>query len=157
MNMGVTYRDSGKNSEALELLTKSLAIKEKILGEDEEVALGHFQLAFFYYRNTQEYGKAEGHFLEEARIVEKVHGPAHSGLGISFDWLIGLYQVTGEVEKEEEQQKKKEQWEKLQENKSKEEDNEEKKKEEKQNEMTLEELIKFFTLSDSNEPQEYCG
>ena len=56
MNMGVTYRDSGKNSEALELLTKSLAIKEKILGEDEEVALGHFHLAVFYFDDIQEYG-----------------------------------------------------------------------------------------------------
>ena len=35
-NMGITYKQTGRNSEAEELLTKSLAIKEKILGEDDQ-------------------------------------------------------------------------------------------------------------------------
>ena len=58
VNMGVQYKESGKNSEAEELLTKSLAILQKILGEDESVALSHSHLGTFYFENIQEYGKA---------------------------------------------------------------------------------------------------
>ena len=159
LNTGVTYRDSGKNYEAEELFTKSLAIQKKIQGEDVNLALSHLHLGNFYFMNIQEYGKAEGHFLDSARILEKVHGPASSFLGNNYDWLISLYRTTGEVEKENEQQQKKAEWEKLQkkkdeeqEKKDEEEENNEKKKEEKLEEMTLEELIKFVTVSDTIEP-----
>ena len=47
---------------------------------------------------------------------------------------------------------KKAEWEKLQKKKDEEEENNEKKKEEKLEEMTLEELIKFVTVSDTIEP-----
>ena len=152
MNMGVTYRDSGKNSEAEELLTKSLAIMEKILGEDEEVALGHFHLFQFYFENIKDYGKAEGHLLDSIRIHEKVLGPAFSRLGSLYNWLIRLYRTTGEVDKENEMWEKKDEWEKLQEKKDKEEEDNEEKKEKKQREMTLEELVQFVTVGDMSEP-----
>ena len=152
-NMGITYKQTGRNSEAEELLTKSLAIKEKILGEDESVALSHFHLFHFYFENIEDYGKAEGYLLDYARIIDQVHGPAYSALGNSYDWLITLYQTTEEVDKENEVQKKKDEWEKLQEKKDNEEEDNEKNKEEKQQEeMTLEELIKFVTVSDTIEP-----
>ena len=152
-NMGITYKQTGRNSEAEELLTKSLAIKEKILGEDESVALSHFHLFHFYFENIEDYGKAEGYLLDYARIIDQVHGPAYSALGNSYDWLIGLYQTTEEVDKENEVQKKKDEWKILQEKKPKaEEDNEKNKEEKQQEEMTLEELIKFVTVSDTIEP-----
>ena len=47
---------------------------------------------------------------------------------------------------------KKAEWEKLQKKKDEEEENNEKKKEEKLEEMTLEELIKFVTVSDTIGP-----
>merc|ERR1712130_197045 len=153
MNMGVTYRESGNNSEAEELLTKSLEIKEKILGEDMDLSLGHFHLFMFYFRNIQDYGKAEHHLLESLRIEEKVYGPSYSTLGVTYDWLIDLYSTTGEIDKENEAQKKYEQWEKLREeqweNLQEDEDNEKNEEEKEENEMSLEELIKFVTANDT--------
>ena len=144
--MGVTYRDSGRNSEAEELLTKSLAIKEKIMGEDLEVSLGHHHLAFLYHVNLNQLEKAEHHFKESIRITEMVSGPAFSYLGVKYESLANVYEEAGEIEKKREQRKKKEDWKKLQEMKGNKKDNKEKE------EMIMEDLIKFVTDSEQDSP-----
>ena len=154
-SLGVAFRDSGKNSEAEKLLTKALAIKRKISGEDQWLALCHGHLGSFYFKNRQELAKAEAHFLDASRIMAKVDGLANSALGNMYGWLIDLYRTTGEVEKEVEQLKKKELWEKLREDKEEGDDKE--KKEEKQMKMTLslEELTtNFVTVNAVSEPKE---
>ena len=94
-NMGVTYMKRGRNSEAEYLLTKSLAIKQKILGENEAVALGHAHLAKLFF-NMEDYGKAATHRENTSRIYMKVHGPAFSGHRINYLELIKIYSKTGE-------------------------------------------------------------
>ena len=76
MNIGVVFRESGKNSEAEEMLTKALEIRQKILGESFGVAVSHNHLATFYFENIKEYEKAESHFIQNMEIYEKLHGPA---------------------------------------------------------------------------------
>ena len=79
-------------------------------------------------------------------MEEKMHGPALSTLGNTYKRLISLYRKTGEVEKEKAQREKRNRWKKLQEKRDKENE------EEKRLEMNLEELIRFVTVSDTNEP-----
>ena len=144
--LGSTYRKSGKISEAEELLIKALKIKEKILGEDSSVANNHVKLADLYFDNLEDFVKAELHFIKNIEMEEKMHGPALSTLGNTYKRLISLYRKTGEVEKEKAQREKRNRWKKLQEKRDK--DN----KEEKRLEMNMEELIRFVTVSDTNEP-----
>ena len=80
MNLGNTYNESWKNSEAEELLSKSLAIREKILGDCEAVAETHDHLASLYV-DMEELDKAEHHYKEAIQIIERVYGPAHYFLG----------------------------------------------------------------------------
>ena len=144
MNMGITYNKSGKNSEAEELLSKSLAIREKILGDCESVAETHDHLASLYV-DMEELDKAEHHYKEAIQIMERVYGPAHYFLRNPYCNLAYVYRKTGEVEKNNEQKKKYFEWKKLQEIKG---NGEDKMEEKKQEEMTLEELIKFVTVSE---------
>ena len=150
-NMGITYRNTGRNPEAKELLIRSLAIKEKILGEDQAVAASHWHLAAFYRDNIKDFETAEHHYKISIQMIEKVIGSDHSSLGSSYDSLIILYQKTKDSEKEKEMWDKKEAWEALQE-KKKEDKDEEEKEEEKEKERTLEEIINFVTTSDMTEP-----
>ena len=105
----------GKNSEAEQLLTRTLEVKEAMLGpDDNSVAKSHNSLAGLYKNNMGQYQKAEEHYLASIRILEKLFGLAYSQHQFNYNGLIGLYETTGNDAKMREYEEKKKEWENLQ-------------------------------------------
>ena len=90
-NLGRTYQDMGKNSEAEELFTRTMDVQTAMLGADhDEVAKSHNFLAVLYDDNMGQYQKAEEHYMKYNTIIEKLFGPAYSELQFNYNGLIGL-------------------------------------------------------------------
>ena len=114
-NLGSTYLQMWKNSEAEQLLTRTLEVQTAMLGPDDNwVAISHNFLAGFYMDNMSQYKKAEEHYMNSIRISEKLFGPAHSQLQFDYYGLIQLFRKTGNDAKMREYEEKKKEWEKLQ-------------------------------------------
>merc|ERR1712181_146297 len=114
-NLGLTYRLMGKNSEAEQLLTRTMEVKTAMLGpHHNSVATCHNRLAVLYKNNLGQYKKAEEHYMSSIRITEKLFGPAHSEHQFDYNGLINLYRKTGDDTKMREYQEKIKEWAKLQ-------------------------------------------
>ncbi|PZV26006.1 MAG: tetratricopeptide repeat protein [Snowella sp.] len=94
-NLAGLYRSQGKYSEAEPLIARSLAIKEKQLGEDHpSVATGLNNLADLY-ESQGKYEEAEPLYRRSLAIMEKQLGENHPDVATSLNNLAGLYDSQG--------------------------------------------------------------
>ena len=143
-NLGTVYQDLGKNSEAEQLLTRTLEVQTAMLGpDDDSVAACHNFLAELYRNNMGQYQKAEEHYLASIRIQEKLFGPAYSLLQFDYNGLIYLYNKTGNDAKKREYEEKRKEWEKLQKETKGKEETDEKDKEGTSTPMDFMQMINF--------------
>src|SRR6266540_4224757 len=92
-------RREGKYDEALQLVERSLEIRERLLGPDHpDVADSLNNLASIYY-NQGDFPKADLLFRRALMIREKALGPSHLDVAQSLSNLIVLYRDTGEYAK----------------------------------------------------------
>src|SRR5712664_1632016 len=86
-----TIRSSGKFSEAVPLVQRALAIREKILGpEHPDVAASLDNMAGLY-RDQGKYAEAEVLYRRALAIGEKAGGPWHPNVAASVNNLALLY------------------------------------------------------------------
>jgi tetratricopeptide (TPR) repeat protein len=94
-------RAAGRNDEALPIIERVLAIKEKILGPSHlEVAYSLNNLASLYTAKDN-YDKAEPLYQRVLAIKEKALGSDHPGVAVSLHQLASLYKAKGDYGKAE--------------------------------------------------------
>ena len=92
---GTAIRSAGKFSQAVPLVQRALAIREKILGsEHPDVAASLDNLAGLY-RDQGKYAEAEVRYRRALAIGEKALGPEHPRVAASLNNLAGLYHAQG--------------------------------------------------------------
>ena len=100
-NLAALYRTQGKYEEAEHLIAQSLAIDEKIYGENHpEVATSLNNLAALY-RAQGKYAEAEPLYRRSLAIMEKQLGENHPDVATSFNNLAALYESQGKYEEAE--------------------------------------------------------
>jgi esterase/lipase superfamily enzyme/Tfp pilus assembly protein PilF len=88
----------GKNSEAIPLAERALAVHENAVGPDHpDVARSLNNLAALY-QNQGRYADAEPLYMRALAIREKTLGPDHPDVAITLNNLAALYQIEGRYE-----------------------------------------------------------
>ena len=93
-NLAVTYVAAGKYSDAEGLYKRALAITEKLLGTNINVAQICYKLADVY-RAQNKYGEAEGIYKRALAITEQTLGANHRDMTYPLNGLANLYRIQG--------------------------------------------------------------
>ncbi len=92
------YRQ-GKYNEAIPLAKKTLAILEKVLGQEHPYVANNLNNLAVLYREQGSYAKAEPLYLRALTIREKVLGSQHQDVAQSLNNLAELYREQGSYAK----------------------------------------------------------
>lgn len=102
----VRLRVQGRQAEARPLLTRSLEIREKVLGQDDILVANTLGALANNYDYTGDYASGEPLALRSLKIKEKVLGPDHPEVAHDLLELSASYQDRGEYFKAEEMQQR---------------------------------------------------
>ncbi len=94
-------RMNGKYDEALRLVERALAVREKILGPNHRDVADDLHALASLYDDTNDYAKAEPLNLRALAIREKTLGPNHPDVARTLDNLAWIYAVREDYAKAE--------------------------------------------------------
>lgn len=96
-----SLRQKAKYDEALPLIERALAIREKVLGPDHPAVADSLHALAVLYDNKGDYAKAEPHNLRALAIREKALGPDHPEVAKTLNnlaWIYGIRQDYAKAE-----------------------------------------------------------
>ena len=98
-NIGVVYYSQGDYDKALEYYSKTLAIREKVLGTEHPNTARSYGNIGVVYKNQGDYDKALEFFTKDLAICEKVLGTEHPDTAICYNNIGVVYKNQGDYDK----------------------------------------------------------